>query len=176
MTLRGSSPSSALVLLMTPALALFFEGWSETPLPHADALCSRRSRSAPWTVCGYSLAFALHHGLIGSFRRWASATWSGRCTAPCRTSAFCAFQMMFAIITPALHLGRVRGAHALLGVHPLFIVLWSMLSSTCRSRTGWRTTVSSSSSGRFDFAGGTVIASTARHRRARVLARHPGNA
>src|SRR3954467_3249876 len=98
--------SSALVLLMTPALALFYGGMVRkknvlSTLMHS--LSAIPIISVVWAVCGYSLAFGPSHGgIIGSFSAagLGDLTTAAHGTVP--SLAFCAFQMMFAAITPAL--------------------------------------------------------------------------
>src|SRR5262249_46083793 len=96
--------SAALVLLMTPALALFYGGMVRkknvlsTLMPSLAAI---PVVSAVWVVCGYSLAFGpSRSGVIGSleFAGLGDLIASVHGTTP--SLAFCAFQMMFAVIAP----------------------------------------------------------------------------
>src|SRR5271156_4852460 len=104
--------SSALVLLMTPALALFYGGMVRRKNVLSTVMHSVAAIpiiSVAWVLFGYSLAFGpTHGGLIGGlglggFKGLASDVHG---TVP--TLAFAAFQMMFAVITPAL----ISGAFA----------------------------------------------------------------
>ncbi len=122
--------SSALVLLMTPALALFYGGMVRrrnvlSTLMHS--LAAIPILSVAWVAIGYSLAFGpTRAGLIGGLdlvflKGQVSAT---RGTVP--ALAFVAFQMMFAVITPAL----ISGAFAermKFSAYAVFIVLWSLV-------------------------------------------------
>ncbi len=155
---------SALVLLMTPGLALFYGGMvrkknvlstfmhSFTAIPVITVL---------WVVCGYSLAFGKSHGgLIGGFELAGLNGVFGQSFQTVPLFAFVAFQMMFAIITPAL----ISGAFAermSFAAYMLFIVLWSLLVyvPVCHwvwSPDGWLAKMHA-----LDFAGGTVVHMTA---------------
>lgn len=121
--------SSALVLLMTPALALFYGGMVRkknvlSTLMHS--LTALPVVSILWAVCGYSLAFGPSHGgLIGSFGSIGIADLISSTHGTVPSLAFCAFQMMFAIITPAL----ISGAFAermKFSAYLAFITLWSI--------------------------------------------------
>jgi Amt family ammonium transporter len=99
--------SAALVLFMSPGLALFYAGMVRRKNVLSTLMHSFSSIPivlALWLVCGYGLAFGpTHHGLIGGvgasglgLERLASANHG---TVP--ELAFVAFQMMFAGIAPA---------------------------------------------------------------------------
>src|SRR5690242_5020329 len=104
--------SSALVLLMTPALALFYGGMVRkknvlSTLMHS--LSAIPIISVVWAICGYSLAFGPSHaGIIGGFAEAGLPGLIGATHGSVPSLAFCAFQMMFAVITPAL----ISGAFA----------------------------------------------------------------
>jgi len=152
--------STALVLLMTPGLALFYGGMVRrknvlSTLMHAfGALCLV---TLQWALFGYSLAFGpSFHGLVGNLQY---AGLSGLATDVKGTVphlAFCAFQMMFAAITPAL----VAGAFAermRFSAYAAFVLLWSTLvydpvAHWVWSEKGWLFEL-----GALDFAGGTVV-------------------
>src|SRR5213076_643553 len=103
---------SALVLLMTPALALFYGGMVRkknvlSTLMHS--LSAIPVISVVWAVCGYSLAFGKSHGgWIGTFADVGLGSLHVSPHGSVPVLAFCAFQMMFAVITPAL----ISGAFA----------------------------------------------------------------
>ena len=156
--------SSALVLLMTPALALFYGGMVRkknvlSTLMHS--LAAIPIVSVLWTVCGYSLAFGpSHHGLIGSFSSMGLSDLVGQMHGTVPSLAFCAFQMMFAIITPAL----ISGAFAermRFSAYILFVVLWSMLVYVPVAHWVWADDGWLFKLGALDFAGGTVVHLTA---------------
>ena len=156
--------STALVLLMTPALALFYGGMVRkknvlSTLMHS--LAAIPVISVLWTVCGYSLAFGpTHAGLIGSFTSVGlyDLVTTAHGTVP--SLAFCAFQMMFAVITPAL----ISGAFAermKFSAYLAFIVLWSMLVYVPVAHWVWADDGWLLKLGALDFAGGTVVHLTA---------------
>ncbi len=156
--------SSALVLLMTPALALFYGGMVRkknvlSTLMHS--LSAIPILSVIWAVCGYSLAFGPSHGgFIGSFSSvgLGDLTTSAHGTVP--SLAFCAFQMMFAVITPAL----ISGAFAermRFSAYVLLVVFWSILVYVPVAHWVWAEEGWLFKLGALDFAGGTVVHLTA---------------
>ena len=156
--------SSALVLLMTPALALFYGGMVRkknvlSTLMHS--LAAIPIVSVLWTVCGYSLAFGPSHGgVIGSLSSMGLADLVGQMHGTVPSLAFCGFQMMFAVITPAL----ISGAFAermRFSAYVLFIVLWSMLVYVPVAHWVWADEGWLFKLGALDFAGGTVVHLTA---------------
>ncbi|MFZ5763241.1 MAG: ammonium transporter [Thermodesulfobacteriota bacterium] len=154
--------ATALVMLMTPGLALFYGGMVRSKNVLSTMLQSFACLGVVtviWVLYGYSLAFGPDvNGLIGSLD-WAGLNGVG--LAPGKYSAtiphllFVAFQLMFAIITPALITGtfaeRVKFPAFL-----LFTILWCTLVylPVCHWvwGGGWI-----SGHGGLDFAGGTVI-------------------
>jgi ammonium transporter, Amt family len=154
--------ATAMVMLMTPGLALFYGGMVRAKNVLSTVLQSFACLgivSIIWVSYGYSLAFGPDlGGLIGSLE-WAGLAGVG--LEPGKYSdtiphlLFCAFQLMFAVITPALITGtfaeRVKFPAFL-----LFTVLWSTLVylPVCHWvwGGGWI-----SGHGGLDFAGGTVI-------------------
>src|SRR3954447_23766646 len=105
--------SAALVLLMTPALGFFYGGLVRrknvlaTIMHSFFILCLI---SVQWVLWGYSLAFGPDHGgLIGGLD-WLALRRGGQAPDPSYAAtvpalAFMVFQMMFAVITPALITG-----------------------------------------------------------------------
>src|SRR5438552_4079748 len=99
--------STALVMLMTPGLALFYGGMVQgknvlSTFMHSFAALA--IVTVQWVVIGYSLSFgATHGGIIGgtdfAFLNGVGVDGAGR-TIP--HMLFMMYQMMFAIITPAL--------------------------------------------------------------------------
>ena len=156
--------SSALVLLMTPALALFYGGLvrrKNVLSTFMHSLAALPIVTLQWALCGYSLAFGTTHGgLIGGFEfvglRGLSDTVHG--TVP--SLAFVAFQMMFAIITPAL----ISGAFAermKFSAYVVFTLLWSFLVYDPVAHWVWADGGWLLKLGALDFAGGTVVHLTA---------------
>jgi Amt family ammonium transporter len=126
--------SAALVLLMTPGLAFFYGGLvrrKNVLTIMMQSFISMGVVTVIWILVGFSLAYSGDHGgLIGDFRLAGLANVG---VAPSPTYAptvpflaFFLFQLMFAIITPALVTGGFAdrvGFRAYL----LFLVLWSLL-------------------------------------------------
>jgi ammonium transporter, Amt family len=126
--------SAALVLLMTPGLAFFYGGL----VRHKNVLAimmqsfiSMGVVSVLWVLVGFSLAYSGDHGgIIGDFK-FAGLSNVGVAPSPIYAPtvpflAFFLFQLMFAIITPAL----ISGAFAdrvTFRAYLLFLVLWSLL-------------------------------------------------
>jgi Amt family ammonium transporter len=156
--------SAALVLLMTPALALFYGGMVRKKNVLSTIMHSLSAIplvTAVWVLYGYSLAFGpSHHGLIGSFAfvglRGLETTMRG--TVP--SLAFVAFQMMFAVITPAL----ISGAFAermKFSAYVVFVIGWSTLVYIPVAHWVWADEGWLLKLGALDFAGGTVVHLTA---------------
>jgi ammonium transporter, Amt family len=159
--------STALVMLMTPGLAFFYGGMVRRKnilsvlMQCFIALCLL---SLHWMLFGYSLAFAPG----GAF--WGGLKWFGLAgvgaepyaaySATIPHQAFMAFQMMFAVITPALIIGafaeRMRFSAFL-----AFILLWATfvyapLAHWVWGEGGWLKNL-----GVLDFAGGIVVHTSA---------------
>jgi len=155
--------SSAFVLFMTPGLALFYGGMVQRRnvlstfmfVHFALALIT-----VQWVIVGYSLAFGkTHSGLIGGLDLALLRTVTGeRGTIP--HLAFMAFQMKFAIITPALIAGafveRMRFA-----AYVVFALLWTTLVYDPVTHWTWGEGGWLARLGVLDFAGGTVVHLTA---------------
>ncbi len=155
--------SSALVLMMTPALAFFYGG-----MVRKKNILSTLNLSfimlgligVQWVLYGYSLAFGPDlFGLVGNLA-YLGFSGVGQEAGPYSDTiphlAFAAFQMMFAVITPALITGafveRVRFKTFL-----LFSLLWATIvyDPLCHwvwAKGGWL-----GGMGALDFAGGTVV-------------------
>ncbi len=155
--------SSALVMLMTPGLAFFYGGMVRKKnvlsilMQCFIILCVV---SIQWVLFGYSLSFAPGEGF------WGPLSWLGlkgvgfepyadyAGTIP--HQAFMVFQMMFAIITPALILGAFA-ERMKFSAFLLFTILWATLvyDPVCHwiwGVGGWLRKL-----GALDFAGGTVV-------------------
>ena len=157
---------SALVLLMTvPGLALFYGGMVRPRNVLATLLQSFAALavvSLQWVLFGYSLAFGPDRGggLIGDLS-WAGlrgvgpGPWPGY-AATIPHQAFMLFQMMFAVITPAL----IAGAFAermKFSAFLLFTLLWSTLVYDPLAHWVWSEAGFLHKLGALDFAGGTVV-------------------
>ncbi len=156
--------SSALVLLMTPALALFYGGMVRRKNVLSTIMHSMAAipvMSVAWVLFGYTLAFGTtQHGLIGGLEFLGLRGTIGTQHDTVPTLAFVAFQMMFAVITPAL----ISGAFAermKFSAYLVFILLWSLLvydpvAHWVWAPGGWLFELHA-----LDFAGGTVVHLTA---------------
>ena len=155
--------SSALVLLMTPGLAFFYGGMVRRKnvlsvlMQCFIIMCVL---SIWWVLIGYSLSFAPSKGFWGGLQ-WLGlngvglepyADYAG--TIP--HQAFMVFQMMFAIITPALIIGAFA-ERMKFSAFLIFTLLWStfIYAPLCHwvwGMGGWLRNL-----GALDFAGGTVV-------------------
>ena len=160
--------SSALVLMMVPALAFFYGGM----VRKKNILSTLNLNfiimgliSIQWVLFGYSLAFgADFKGLIGGLD-FLGLSGVGSAPNPAYAPtiphlAFAAFQMMFAIITPALITGayveRVRFKTFL-----IFCLLWATFVYDPVAHWVWGIGGIFRQLGALDFAGGTVVHVTA---------------
>lgn len=157
--------SSALVMLMTPAVGFFYGGMVTSKNVVSvikQSLVILGLVSVQWVVIGYSLVFGKDTGLgiIGGLNFFGlagvgyapNADYAG--TIP--QLAFMTFQGMFAIITPALIIGSFVGRMRFRTL-VVFILLWSTLvydpiAHWVWGMGGWLRTL-----GALDFAGGTVV-------------------
>jgi ammonium transporter, Amt family len=120
--------SAGLVMLMTPGLAFFYGG-----MVRAKAVLNMLMMSficlalvsVLWVLYGYSLAFApdAYKGLIGNLDYVGLKDTVGTLSGSIPTLVFSAFQLMFAIITPALISGAIAD-RAKFGAWTLFVGLW----------------------------------------------------
>lgn len=156
--------AAALVMLMTPGLGFFYGGLVRQKNALATIMhsfCILALISVQWVLWGYSLSFGPDKGGVIGGLEWLglidvgqdpNATYSK--TIP--HLAYMVFQMMFAVITPALITGgfaeRIR-----FKVFVLFTLLWATLvyapiAHWVWADGGWLRTL-----GALDFAGGTVV-------------------
>ena len=113
-----------------------------------------------WALFGYSLAFGGNHGgVIGDFR-WLGLSGVGMEAGPYADNiphlVFCAFQMMFAIITPALFTGALVGRMRFKALF-LFVALWSLVVYYPLAHMVWGEGGLLAAIGSVDFAGGNVV-------------------
>ena len=152
---------STLVFLMTPGLAFFYGGLvgrHNTLTIMAQNLISLGVVTVVWIVLGFSLAFGDSIGGIfgdlryGLFKIDVNDVFPGT-TIP--TWTFFLFQMMFAVITPALITGafvdRFRFSSYL-----IFIAVWSIVVYSVLAHSVWGGGLLAKL-GAIDFAGGTVV-------------------
>jgi ammonium transporter, Amt family len=161
--------SSALVLMMTaPGLALFYGG-----LVRKKNVLSTMMQSfilmavvtVIWAVCGYSLCFGEGNSFIGGFNHLflhgVSLAPNAAYSTTIPEQTFMVYQLMFAIITPAL----ITGAFAermKFSAMVVFMVLWAFLIYDPMAHMVWGKggLLNAALGGRFptlDFAGGTVV-------------------
>jgi Amt family ammonium transporter len=155
--------SAALVMFMTPGLALFYGGLVRAKNVLGTIMQSFIALgvvSILWVALGYTLAFGPDiGGLIGSldflgFRGVGQAP-SAEYGTTVPHAAFAMYQMMFAVITPALITGAVA-ERMRFSAYVLFLALWSILVYAPLAHWvwggGWLGDL-----GALDFAGGTVV-------------------
>lgn len=157
--------STALVLLMTgPGLALFYGGLVRrknvlATMMHSFILMALAT--VLWAVIGYSLAFGGGGRFVGDLRFAFLRGIGGELQGTVPHLTFVAFQLMFAIITPAL----ISGAFAermKFSAMLLFTTLWSLAVYYPLAHMVWGPggLLNAFADGRipcFDFAGGTVV-------------------
>lgn len=154
---------TALVFFMTPGLAFFYGG-----LVRRKNVCNTMMACVAimglsvllWTMFGYSLSFGGNHaGIIGDFH-WAFLNDVGWEAGPYADTiphlVFAAFQMMFAMITPALITGAVVGRMRFKALFA-FIALWSFLVYYPMAHMVWGEGGFLAAIGSVDFAGGNVV-------------------
>ena len=161
--------SSALVLMMTgPGLALFYGGLVRKKNVLATMMQSFAMMAVItvlWAVAGYSFAFGDGGRFFGGFQhlflRGVGLAPDPAYAATIPTQTFMVYQLMFAIITPALITGafaeRLKFSAML-----LFLILWSLVVYDPMAHMVWGKggLLNASLGGRFptlDFAGGTVV-------------------
>ena len=161
--------SAALVLMMTgPGLALFYGGLVRKKNVLGTMMQSFALMaiiSVLWAICGYSLAFGPGSSFMGNlqhlFLHGVGVQPEADYSATIPQQTFMIYQLMFAIITPAL----ITGAFAermKFSAMVLFMVLWAFLVYNPMAHMVWGKSglLNAALGGRFptlDFAGGTVV-------------------
>ena len=161
--------SSALVLMMTgPGLALFYGGLVRKKNVLATMMQSfilMAIVTVIWAICGYSLCFGEGNSFIGGlnhlFLHGVSLAPNAAYSTTIPEQTFMVYQLMFAIITPAL----ITGAFAermKFSAMVVFMVLWTFLIYDPMAHMVWGKggLLNAALGGRFptlDFAGGTVV-------------------
>jgi len=156
--------SAALVMLMTPALGLFYGGMVRRKnvlgtIMHSFFVLGLVS--VLWAVIGYTLAFGPGGSPFVGGLKWLCLSGVGQApnsdyAATVPHLAFMVFQLMFAVITPAL----ITGAFAermKFSAFVSFIIAWSLLVYSPICHWVWGTGGWIRSLGVLDFAGGTVV-------------------
>lgn len=154
---------TAFVFFMTPGLAFFYGGLVRRKnVVNTMMACGAIMGLSVvmWTLFGYSLAFGGNHGgIIGDFR-WFALNGVGWEPGPYADTiphlVFVAFQMMFAMITPALITGAVVGRMRFKALF-FFIVIWSLIVYYPMAHMVWGDGGFLAAIGSVDFAGGNVV-------------------
>ena len=155
--------SAAMVLFMTPGLALFYAGMVRSKNVLSSTMHSLFAMglvSVIWAVIGYTLAFGSDAGgLIGGLQHLGlggvlgAVTGTGSSAIP--TSVFAMYQGMFAVITVGLITGAVA-ERMKFKAYVIFAALWAVLVYSPLAHWvwggGWLMKL-----GALDFAGGTVV-------------------
>ncbi|MCL1957322.1 MAG: ammonium transporter [Fibromonadales bacterium] len=155
---------AALVFIMTPGLGFFYGGLGRRKNVVSNMMNSVSIMGLGmvlWCLIGYTMAFGGDGLIIGGFSKIALAGITKDSIAPDTTIpefVFVAFQMMFALITPAIITGSLAGRMKF-GALFAFIALWSILVYYPLAHmvwggggllgSGWLNSV--------DFAGGNVV-------------------
>jgi Amt family ammonium transporter len=152
--------SSALVLFMTPGLALFYGGMVRAKNMLAMLVQNFFAMgivTVLWVLVGYTLAFGDlgNAGWIGNFDFIGMKDTANTAFGTIPTLAFVAFQLTFAVITPALITGAIADRMRWVA-WVCFITLWSIIVYAPVAHWvfagGWL-----QDRGALDFAGGTVV-------------------
>ena len=163
--------SSALVLLMTPGLAFFYGGMVRAKSVLNMLMMNFATIgvvSILWVMFGFSLAFGNNSGLVGAFAFDGLKDGIGKLAEngvqyAIPVLAFAAFQLMFAVITPALISGAIAD-RTKFGAWVLFVTIWVSIvyfpvahwvfyfGDANAANPGWL-----AARGVEDFAGGTAV-------------------
>jgi Amt family ammonium transporter len=157
--------ATALVFVMTPALAFFYGGMVNRKNVLSTMMKSVVAAGVVgvlWIVVGYSLCFGEDiHGVIGNplthlFYKGvvSGAPWGPAPTIP--KALFSMFQLMFAIITPGLVVGAIA-ERMRFSAYVLFTILFSLLVYAPLAHWSWHPDGFLAKMGALDFAGGTVV-------------------
>ncbi len=152
---------SLLVLLMTPALAMFYAGLvrSKNMLNTImNCFIVFGVISLQWILLGFTLSFGedTGAGVVGSLANFALDGVSGYNASGVPNVLFVAFQMMFALIASAIITGSLVG-RIKLGVLVVFLIFWSTLVYDVLAHMVWSENGFLLGRGSFDFAGGGVV-------------------
>ena len=156
--------SAALVMLMTPALGFFYGGLVQrknvlSTIMHAFFILALIS--VQWVLWGYSLAFGPDRGGIIGGLDWLGLRNVGMepyeaYSATIPHQVFMVFQMMFAIITPALITGSFAERKRF-KAFVVFTLAWATLVYAPVAHWVWAVDGWLRTYGALDFAGGTVV-------------------
>lgn len=152
-----------LVFFMTPGLAFFYGGMvrrKNTLNTLMSTIFTCGLAALLWVLIGYSLSFGKGNAIIGGFD-FLCLNGVGADPNPVYASniphlLFAIFQMMFAIITPALITGSLAGRMKFSSLF-IFIAVWSVLVYYPMAHMVWGDGGFIKELGALDFAGGDVI-------------------
>ena len=154
---------TAFVFFMTPGLAFFYGGLVRRKnVVNTMMACGAIMGLSVvmWTLFGYSLAFGGNHGGIIGDLRWFALNGVGWEPGPYADTiphlVFVAFQMMFAMITPALITGAVVGRMRFKALF-FFVEIWSLIVYYPMAHMVWGDGGFLAAIGSVDFAGGNVV-------------------
>lgn len=154
---------TAFVFFMTPGLAFFYGGLVRRKnVVNTMMACGAIMGLSVvmWTLFGYSLAFGGNHGGIIGDLRWFALNGVGWEPGPYADTiphlVFVAFQMMFAMITPALITGAVVGRMRFKALF-FFVAIWSLIVYYPMAHMVWGDGGFLAATGSVDFAGGNVV-------------------
>ena len=154
---------TAFVFFMTPGLAFFYGGLVRRKnVVNTMMACGAilGLSVVMWTLFGYSLAFGGNHGGIIGDLRWFALNGVGWEPGPYADTiphlVFVAFQMMFAMITPALITGAVVGRMRFKALF-FFVAIWSLIVYYPMAHMVWGDGGFLAAIGSVDFAGGNVV-------------------
>ncbi|MDR2461406.1 MAG: ammonium transporter [Deltaproteobacteria bacterium] len=157
--------SAALVVLMTPGLGLFYGGLGRRKNVVNNLMACivcMGTCGVLWLAFGYSLSFSGDtFGIIGTFSDAFLTKMTTDTLSPYTTTVpsltFVAFQMTFAMITPAIITGSVSGRMRF-GAIASFCALWSLFVYYPLAHMSWgHGGLLAESLGSIDFAGGNVV-------------------
>lgn len=155
--------SAALVMLMTPALGIFYGGMVRRKNVLGilmQCMACLGVISILWGVYGYSLAFSKGNAFIGGLDwfmlRGVGAEPNADYAATIPHAAFMIFQCMFAVITPAIIVGSYA-ERVKFSAFMMFTVLWFTFVYCPMAHMAWGVGGFFRNMGMLDFAGGTVV-------------------
>jgi Amt family ammonium transporter len=159
--------SAALVMLMTPGLAMFYGGMARKKNVLGTIMHSFIAIaivSIQWILIGYSLSFgpdikSIIGGLDWAFLRGVGTAPNADYAPTVPHLAFMIYQAMFAVITPALISGAIA-ERMKFSAYLIFILLWTTLVYDPVAHWVWGTGGWLKSLGVLDFAGGIVVHAT----------------
>ena len=154
---------TAFVFFMTPGLAFFYGGLvrrKNVISTMMNCVAIMGISIIMWVAFGFSLSFGTDHaGIIGGLEwlflngvGWDPGVYSDTIPA----LLFCAFQMMFAMITPALFTGSLVGRVRFKALMP-FVIIWTILVYYPLVHMIWGQNGLLASIGAVDFAGGYAV-------------------